>query len=455
MSLHTPSTEEKFTYSEYCSINNAYSKMLNESVQKSTMESAVKQIMDKVCKNSLVKIKKCAKKSARLATFATQTALNEACEGIDCDSDVLSEARARAKKMIRKAVGENFDYDDDFRHDGHGYTIGEIEDLSDYRAELDKIDREVRNRYGDAPFRDDKRFENRYAPDELTEDADDDDFEGERDFVPSADDADRSVEIEDISSLKDELDDNDRMVRNRYGDAPFKDDDTFLYNSQSKDDEVGDEDEDEETPDTSRDTLVRDEDNFDSEDDIVAAKDAEDSDEGHDRSYVVSGISLGMSDGKKLIGEPVSIELIGDGKGLTDMEMVVDYVNKCIGFYFEPNDYYCDFSKVKSGEYKRPRLCAKKSLTSDSVQGSEALNKYFGNDGRFADYLYKADGTAKEEPSEVDGKKVDGVEVDVSVVKKFPTLHAMVWLLSTSLPENKLRDIEPEDFAGTEIRVIE
>lgn len=455
MSLHTPTTEEKFTYSEYRSINDAYSKMLNESVQKSTTESVAKQIVDDVRRKSLGRIRKCAKKSTRLATFATQTALNEACEKIKCDRDVLAKARACAKKTLRKAIGEDFDYDDDFRHDGVGYTVGEIEDLSDYRAELEKIDREVRDRYGDEPFRDDKQFQDRYSPDELTEDADDDDgFEGERDFVPSADDADRSVEVDDLSSVKRELDDNDEIVRNHYGDEPFKDDNNFLYNAPDSDDSEADDGEGVED-DTSRDTLVRDEDHFDSEDDIVAAKDAEDSEGTHDRKYVVTGISLGMSDGRKLIGEPVSIDVKNGGDDLTDMEMVVDFVNRSIGFYFEPNDYYCDFSKVKGGVYKRPKICAKKSLTSDSVQGSEALNRYFGNDGRFADYLYKADGTAKEEPSEVDGGKIGDIKSDVSVVKKFPTLHAMVWVLSTSLPDNKLRDIVPEDFAGTEIRVIE
>lgn len=401
MALHTPSSEKKFTYSEYCSINNAYSGMINESVQKSMTESVVDKILGKVYRKSLGKIRKCAKKSAKLATYATQTALNEACEEIDCDAETLSEARSKAKQILRCKIGENFDYEDDFDDYERRSSLGEIEDLSNYRAELDKIDREVRDRYGDEPFKDDGSFKNLYPPDdlELTENSEEEkEFRGEMDFVPSDDGEGHQVEIDDGSSEDSEDDEDSDGVE-------------------------GDEDSE-----------------------GAAAS---------DRKYKITCICVGMSDGKKLIGDPVKIEVEETGQDLTDMDKVVDFVNESVGFYFEPNDYYCDFAKVADGTSKRPKLCAKKSLTSDSVQGSEALNKFFGNDGRFADYLYKADGTAKEEPSEVDGGGVDDIEADVSVVKKFPTLHVMVWILSTSEPDGQLRDIVPDDFAGTEIRVIE
>lgn len=401
MALHTPSSEKKFTYSEYCSINNAYSGMINESVQKSMTESVVDKILGKVYRKSLGKIRKCAKKSAKLATYATQTALNEACEEIDCDAETLSEARSKAKQILRCKIGENFDYEDDFDDYERRSSLGEIEDLSNYRAELDKIDREVRDRYGDEPFKDDGSFKNLYPPDdlELTENSEEEkEFRGEMDFVPSDDGEGHQVEIDDGSSEDSEDDEDSDGVE-------------------------GDED----------------------SEGAVAS----------DRKYKITCICVGMSDGKKLIGDPVKIEVEETGQDLTDMDKVVDFVNESVGFYFEPNDYYCDFAKVADGTSKRPKLCAKKSLTSDSVQGSEALNKFFGNDGRFADYLYKADGTAKEEPSEVDGGGVDDIEADVSVVKKFPTLHVMVWILSTSEPDGQLRDIVPDDFAGTEIRVIE
>ncbi len=401
MALHTPSSEKKFTYSEYCSINNAYSGMINESVQKSMTESVVDKILGKVYRKSLGKIRKCAKKSAKLATYATQTALNEACEEIDCDAETLSEARSKAKQILRCKIGENFDYENDFDDYERRSSLGEIEDLSNYRAELDKIDREVRDRYGDEPFKDDGSFKNLYPPDdlELTENSEEEkEFRGEMDFVPSDDGEGHQVEIDDGSSEDSEDDEDSDGVE-------------------------GDEDSE-----------------------GAAAS---------DRKYKITCICVGMSDGKKLIGDPVKIEVEETGQDLTDMDKVVDFVNESVGFYFEPNDYYCDFAKVADGTSKRPKLCAKKSLTSDSVQGSEALNKFFGNDGRFADYLYKADGTAKEEPSEVDGGGVDDIEADVSVVKKFPTLHVMVWILSTSEPDGQLRDIVPDDFAGTEIRVIE
>ena len=417
MALHTPSSEKKFTYSEYCSINNAYSGMINESVQKSMTESVVDKILGKVYRKSLGKIRKCAKKSAKLATYATQTALNEACEEIDCDADTLSEARSRAKKILRCKIGENFDYEDDFDDYERRSSLGEIEDLSNYRAELDKIDREVRDRYGDEPFKDDGSFENLYPPDdlELTEDSEEErEFRGEMDFVPSDDGDGHQVEIDDGTSEETDGSDDSEDTEVEYSDTEGAEDSDGVEGEENSEWSVA-----------------------------------------SDRKYKITCICVGMSDGKKLIGDPVKIEVDEPEQDLTDMDKVVDFVNESVGFYFEPNDYYCDFAKVADGTTKRPKLCAKKSLTSDSVQGSEALNKFFGNDGRFADYLYKADGTAKEEPSEVDGEKVDDIEADVSVVKKFPTLHIMVWILSTSEPDGQLRDIVPEDFAGTEIRVIE
>lgn len=433
MALHTPTVEKKFTYGEYVSINDAYSGMVNESVKQSAVESIADAIAKKVGRKSLGKIRKCAKKSAKLATYATQTALNEACSSIDCDKGVLSEARKMAKEIIRRQIGENFHFDD--FHGGYGTGgIGEIEDLSNYRAELDKIDSEVRDRYGDAPFKDDDRFENRYAPDEIgkevdeneegdEEDADDGRAE-ERDFVSVGDRL--AAKNDDLSKYRAELDKIDSEVRDHYGDDVF--------------DEI--------------------ENGTDGEYVDDAPEDADADEDGDDAAkrvkYYITGIRMGMSDGKKSIGKPVSLDVdLSDQADLNSMEDVVDYVNDKVEFYFEPNDYFCDFSKVANGDYKYPRLCARKSLTSDSIQGSETLNKYFGRDGRFADYLYKADGTAKFEPSETDAEGLEDVEKDLNVVKKFPTLNVMVWMISTSLPENSVRDIEPDDFAGTEIRVIE
>jgi len=432
MTLHTPINESKFTYSEYSSINDAYSKMINESDYKTVVESVVNQILNKIQKNGLKKIKKCYKKSVKLASFATQTAIKEACEGIKCNKEALNEACCKVKKII---------------------------DHNLCSACLVKMDLKARKHN---PSKMKKGLIMSIKEGADTDD-EEDTFTNEPDYV----DHDGSVaggEYDDISSIRGELDDIDRDVKNTTGVDVDKEDDSFLWNPQKglndltyDNDDSKVEYDDELSPeyDTSRDTLRRAEDEFDSEDSIISAKDNEENDSLSKYKYVVTGIVIGMSDGKKMIGEPVTIDVKLDESVLDNMEDVVDFVNKTVGFYFEPNDYYCDFSKVRDGSYKNARLCAKKSLTSDSVQGSEALNKYFGNDGRYADYLYKADGTAKDEPSEVDVGKMSDTEKDLSVVKKFPTVHLMVWLLSTNKNNGYLREIEPDDFAGTEIRVIE
>jgi hypothetical protein len=441
MALHTPQSTRSFTYSEYSSINNAYSNMVTESYKQSLYESVVNQILNKVQKNGLKKIKKCAAKSAKLANYATQTALKEACDGIECDSEVLESACEKVKKII-------------------DHTISSIKPTYVSPKAHKKLD------CG-------KMKEGKIMSVKEATDDEENQFYDEQDYVPSSDDM-HSDDIgtngyitDDKSSFEDfDFKKNDDMVKqehginvsNDIGDEDANGADFDAMDTRSKKLANGEDYGDKEEADTDDGYGEGPSDmssEFDSEDDIIAQKDKENSDEADSPfKYVVTGIVLEMTDGDKKIGKDVSVELKDVADNLTDMEMVVDYVNKQIGFYFEANDYCYDFTETY-GRYNTPILRAQKALTSDSIQGSEALNKYFGNDGRFGDYLYKADGTAKDEPSEVDVGAMSDVEKDVSVVKKFPTLVAKVFVLSINTKTNKLRKITPSDFRGTEIRVVE
>lgn len=429
MSLHTPISGKNLTYHEYTSINNAYSNMVNESHSKSVFESVVNDILGKVKKNYLGKIRKCAKKSVKLATFATQTAVNEAAAGIDCDRETLDEAC----RSVKKIIADSLEYGDCGGFGCHDrYDDKDFDELPDSLCEND----DEEDPFGDF---------------------NDDDSKDEPDYVPSEGADMAGGEIDDVASLKDELDKNDRLIKARYGEAPLKDDNEFLYNPQksaSRDDDDDDVDSEEDDEDLTHGEISGMKRFFD---DPYALSDKDDDDVPKSRiQYTVTDIKIGISVDGRLISKPVLMNITSaDIRPLFDMEEVVDYVNNIIGFYFDIDDYYCDFSKVKDGTYPNPILCARKTLTSDAIQGNAALKKYFGNDGRFSDYLYKADGTAKEMPSDSkDG--VDDIKSDVSVVKKFPTLEAYIWLASVALvgKDKKLREIKPYDFNGTAIRVI-
>jgi hypothetical protein len=172
------------------------------------------------------------------------------------------------------------------------------------------------------------------------------------------------------------------------------------------------------------------------------------------KKYGILFLSVGFSIKGKLMETPQVLYKKPDAEiDIDSMDEVLMRINEMCDFYFEPSDYYCDFSNI-SDSSQFPKLMATKVLTSDAIQGSDTLAKYFGPKGKFADYLYKADGTARLEPYKIETDDMSIEQRDVNVVKSFPVFHVCANVVSKT-GDGNVKPLVPSDFEGTKISVIE
>ena len=162
--------------------------------------------------------------------------------------------------------------------------------------------------------------------------------------------------------------------------------------------------------------------------------------------------SMCMTVGNRLLGEPTTVIDNEKIEPFRKMKDLLNYIDDKLGFFFEEDDFYCNFAKA-AADNKSPALCARKAITSDVVQGSEALSKWFGPNGHFSGYLYKPDGTAKLEPSKKLADEKTGLQEEIDVVDKFPVIH-LFSVVDVKDSDKDTRGLVPDDFKGTEVHVI-
>ena len=449
MELKTP-TNGLIKNGELYGIRNAYSKILTESVEKKQKDMLFKTIYETVKTADFDKLTKFAKKNTKLATMATKNAIANARKSIKCCCDeatvdevckkvetiIISELpkpkKLSAKQMksvptkIKAAeivsINEAGDYDDaddsdDSEPDVSGFSIdraekaglGQGEKLSpEILKEIDRITKDV-------------KYDRELTP------------EMKRDL------AKQGIDTDDI---------DDVQYTGKEGDADGRDATTKERSRQASSARLMGLD--------NRPGMSRMSDEFDNPNAIGR----EEQEPHRYFDYCVQSIRMCVTVGNEQLGKPVTVHFVTPTdinykiQNLSDMEQVVDFINNMTGFYFDINDYSYDFaSEKKTG--KRPLLMAKKVITSDTVQGSKAFNKYFGPDGEFADYLYNADGTPKFTPDSEDAQDLDGAKKDVSVVSKYPVVWVGARVYSRNHKTGKEREIKPLDFRGTAIVVKE
>ena len=154
-----------------------------------------------------------------------------------------------------------------------------------------------------------------------------------------------------------------------------------------------------------------------------------------------------MADSKVLFDSGNAVDV-----DIPNMDEVMDRISEIVGFLFEPTDFYCDFANMEDGEW--PDLFAEKVLTSDSIQGSGPLSEYFGPNGKFFNYLYKVDGTAKLEPFKKDAQSLVGAKRDINVVSVFPTMNVCTRVVR-SVDGGKPSPLLPEDFDATGVQLVQ
>ena len=133
----------------------------------------------------------------------------------------------------------------------------------------------------------------------------------------------------------------------------------------------------------------------------------------------------------------------------TTIKSVINGINAICGINFSESDYIW----LASGR-PTPFLKCEMVVNSDSVKGNRLLNAYFGPAGEFKDYLYRADNTPKIEPSKAGA--MSRIDREVNVIMSYPIIKVYATIISWDVVngEERLREINEEDFRGTRIRII-
>lgn len=444
MQLRTP-TDGLIKNGELYGIRNAYSAMVNESVEAAQKEKLFKSIYEAVKNADYDKLTRFAKKNTKLAMSATKQSIKKACTGLKCDEAMLTEVCKRVATVIanelpkpKKLSGKQTAKSVGKMKPGKMIDINEDQDDDDNGDDADYSDADMQNFRGDISGID---TSNELTPehlkmiDDLTKDVAYDremSPEMKKDLIKSG------VSSDDIDG-----DDGKRMSVGR-------DDALSRVNAKrSSSDRL--------TSLDNRPGLPRMSDEFDKEGGFSGASDAEPR---KYFEYCVQSIRMCITVNGKVLGEPTSLWFTTPSnmqykiQSLTDMEQVIDWINSTTGFYFEIDDYSYNFAKeAQTG--KPSLLMAKKVLNSDVVQGSKAFNKYFGPNGKYADYLYKADGTAKFAPDSKGAEDADGAAKDTDVVSSYPVVWVGANVKSRNRKTKAERPIKPIDFRNTAVVVKE
>ena len=449
MEFKTP-TDGLIKNGELYGIRDAYSTMINESFANTRKNQLFARIYESVKADGYERITKFAKKNTSLATVAAKKAVAKArksmecsCGKCACSKEELDEA---CKKVIDLITSEFPKPKKLFVKKPHG-NVGKLKAVKLVTInEADYDDGDTEDDEADVP-RDTMRYEEppkagfgpgdeKLSPEVL----------GEINRLTKDIKYDRELpeEFDDDNAIDDVASDDDNAIE----DAPYDNSDDSTASDVSSSDDIPVTD--------GRSRMGRLSDEFDDDADYS-------DDDGESRKvfdYCVQSIKLMMTANDRQLGETVTVHFVTPDdfnfkvQGLNDMEQVVDYINKVSGFYFDIDDYSCNFARAaKTGQ--SPMLVAKKVLTSDAVQGSKEFNKYFGPNGKYADYLYNADGTAKFSPDSEEAKNATDVEKDVSVVSSYPMIWVGARVFSRNHKTQKERPIKPLDFRGTAVVVKE
>lgn len=129
---------------------------------------------------------------------------------------------------------------------------------------------------------------------------------------------------------------------------------------------------------------------------------------------------------------------------------VINGINAICGLNFPESDYIW----LASGR-PTPFLKGEMVVNSDLVKGNRLLNAYFGPRGEFKDYLYRADGTPRIEASKA--KEMSEIDYEVNAIMSYPIIKVYASIVSWDNVngEQKLREIDSDDFRGTDIRYID
>lgn len=133
----------------------------------------------------------------------------------------------------------------------------------------------------------------------------------------------------------------------------------------------------------------------------------------------------------------------------TTIKSVINGINAICSLNFPESDYIW----LSSGR-PTPFLKCDMAVTADLIKGNRLLNAYFGPTSQFKDYLYRPDNTPRIEPSKAGA--MSSIDRDVNVIYAYPIIKVYATILSWDMVngEERLREINEDDFRGTQIKVV-
>lgn len=418
MELSTP-TNGLIKNGELRGIGNAYVRMLNESAEEGMRKALFTNIYESVKKSNFGRLVKFARKNAKLAKATVRKSVEKACKGVDCGMD------AKAKKEVCDQVEEAL------------------------CRELPAVEKSVAQPGRARGVRGFKRPKARLALTEAEYQDEDDDVENGRHDDDNADLSgfrpDRAGSIQGGPLDKDVVDEIERLTKGIKTDKEIP--------PEMKRDLMHD-------PDAAG--SLDDEQDFGDDDD--QDQDYEDGEEDEDqqdaKDFCVTSIRMAVRANGRPLGKPVWVfvgthsDRVFRTQDLHSVEDVLRYANETSGCYFDLDDFTCDFARARATG-RQPMVIGRRRITPDFVSGSRAFNRFFGPEGQFADYLYKADGTPRFAPNSPEGRAADGALRDATVVERYPEVIVGITFIARDSRTGKPVPVEPEDFDGLRVKVEE
>lgn len=129
------------------------------------------------------------------------------------------------------------------------------------------------------------------------------------------------------------------------------------------------------------------------------------------------------------------------------IEDLVNKMNELCGFNFNDSDFKW-FSCGRPNPFFKVSVC----ITPDMVKSNNMLATYFGKDGIYGDILFKANGEYRDTD-----KKNNKIESDINDIHEYPVLNIYYHVYSWDVINGQdiMREIEKDDFDGTNVMVVE
>lgn len=419
MELSTP-TNGLIKNGELRGIGDAYVRMLNESAEEGIRKALFTNIYESVKKNNFGRLVKFARKNAKLAKATLRKSVEKACKGVDCGMD------AKAKKEVCDQVEEAL--------------CRELPAVEKARAPMGRAcgvrrfkTPKARLALVEAEYQDED--------DDVENGRHDDDDTDLRGFRP-----DRAGSIQGGPLDKDVVDEIERLTKGIKTDNEIPPEmkrdlmhDPDAAGSLEDEQDYGDDDQDQDQ-------------DYEDGDDDEDQQDAKD--------FCVTSIRMAVRANGRPLGKPVWVfvgthsDRVFRTQDLHSVEDVLRYANETSGCYFDIDDFTCDFARARATG-RQPMVIGRRRITPDFVSGSRAFNRFFGPEGQFADYLYKADGTPRFAPDSPEGRAADGARRDATVVERYPEVIVGITFIARDSHTGKPVPVEPEDFDGLRVKVEE